>query len=67
MKRSQIAMLILVGVIVLVVLIVTGLGRIAIGKTLNNSPAESSVEWAPSGDEVSTIMKLSGFKRCAGC
>ncbi len=61
MKRSQIAMLILAGVIILVVLIVMALGRIAIGKTLNTPPVESSVEWTPSGDEVSKKLKLSDF------
>ncbi len=61
MKKSKIALLILVGLIVLVVLIVMGMGRIAIGKAIGNPPPESSVEWTPSGDEVSKNMKLSGF------
>jgi len=61
MKKSQIAMLALAGLIIIVILIVMGLGRFAIGKSLDNPSTESPTEWAPSGDEVSKKMNLSGF------
>ncbi len=61
MKKSHIAMLAAAGFIVVLMLIMMGLGRMAIGKSLDVKPGEKSVDWSFSGNEISETLDLKGF------
>lgn len=60
MKKSQIAVLTALGFVLLMMVIVMGLGRIAVGSAMNT--ADSGIDW-DNADEASDSMALDDFDR----
>ncbi|MCK5736696.1 MAG: DUF2807 domain-containing protein [Spirochaetaceae bacterium] len=61
MKKSQIAMLAAAGLTIIMMLIVMGIGRIALSRALDSEPGIQAEDWTPSGEEVSETLNLNGF------
>jgi hypothetical protein len=61
MKRSQIAVLSLLGLIALIMLVLMGIGRVAVGKTVDFNPEDRPGGWDSSGADASRTLDLTGF------
>lgn len=61
MKKSQIAILAAAGFIVVIMLIVIGLGRLAVGKALDSGFSDVASNWSSTGADASKSLDLDGF------
>ena len=61
MKKSQVAILAAAGLIAIIMLIVMGLGRLAVGKVVDYQSGESSTDWSSSDADTSKSLGFDGF------
>ena len=61
MKRSQIAVLSVLGLIALIMLVLMGIGRVAVGKTVDFETGDRPAGWENSGADASRTLDLTGF------
>jgi hypothetical protein len=61
MKRSQIAVLSVLGLIALIMLVLMGIGRVAVGKTVDFDSEDRPGGWDTSGADASRTLDLTGF------